>query len=205
MQDGAVSLRVVRGLLLPPAASATPAAPCGLPAIGSVGPVDGRRALAPAAAHAAPNRGLLIWHTIVAAGDLLGHPGAAPKGPGLPAAGLEADLDLSEPWLAYGGGTQQARAAHGDQRNNKAVELGTPRLSSSPSRGSLSSFLDPSGAQPCSPSLLPFLLTDPVPPPGSGGVPFKANAASAMHTIYLRTRSHTAATAMAGRVAVSLC
>lgn len=121
MQDGAVSLRVVLGLLLPPAA------PRGLLAIGSLGPVDGRRALAPAAAYAAPNRGLLIRHTVVAAGDLLGHPGAAPKGPGLPAAGLEADLDLSEPWLTYGGGPQQARAAHRDQQNNKAVQPGAGR------------------------------------------------------------------------------
>lgn len=127
MQDGAVPLQVVLGLLLPAAASAAPAAPRALPAIGSLGPVDGRRALAPAAAHAAPNGGLLIRHTIVAAGDLLGHPGAAPEGPGLPGAGLEADLDLSEPRLAHGGRAQQARAAHRDQQNNRAVQPGAGR------------------------------------------------------------------------------
>lgn len=122
VQDGAVSLSVVLGL--PPAASTT--APRSIPAIGSLGPVDGRRALAPAAAHADPNGGLLIRPSIVAAGGLLGHPGAAPEGRGLPGAGLEADLDLSEPRLAHGGSTQQARAAHRD-RQNKAVQPGAGR------------------------------------------------------------------------------
>lgn len=158
VQDGAVPLRVVLGLLLLPAAAAAP--PRGLPSIGSLGPVDRRRAPAPAATHADPNGGLLIRRAIAAAGGLLGRPGAHPEGGGLPAPGLEADLDLSEPGLADGGGAQQARAAHGDQRNNsssleRAEELGTPRLSSSPSRGSLSSFPMPSLLSPALPPSLP--------------------------------------------------
>lgn len=173
MQDGAVPLRVVLGLLLLPAASAT--TPCGLPSIRSLGPVDRRRALAPAATHADPNRGLLIRHATAAAGDLLGHPGACPEGGGLPAAGLEADLDLSEPGLADGGGAQQARAAHGDQRNSSssssslelAEEHATPRLSSSPSAGSLSSFPIPSLLSPAlPPSLLSFSLMPCLPSEG---------------------------------------
>lgn len=76
--------------------------------------MDRRRAPAPAAAHADPHRCFLFrWH-VRATGSLLGPSAAAPNGCSLPAAGLHADLDLSEPGLAYRGSAQQARAAHLD-------------------------------------------------------------------------------------------
>ena len=127
VQDGAVPLRVVfRLLLLPAAAAAAAASPRRLPAFGSLGPVDRRGALAPAAAHAYPNGGLFFCQGIGAARSLLGTSAAAPDGRGLPAAGLQADLDLSEPGLAYRGRTQQARAAHLDPPTTTTTTTRSP-------------------------------------------------------------------------------
>lgn len=117
MRERPIPLRVVLGLLL------LAAAPRRLPGFGFVGPVGWRGAPAPAAAHTAPPRGFFLHRGIRSASGLLGPPAGAPDGRGLPAAGLQADLDLSE-------AGQQAGAAHGD-----GVE---PRLASSLSPGSLS-------------------------------------------------------------------
>ena len=162
VEDGAVPLWVVIGLLLLPAVSSCDGF-CAPPSIGSLGPVHRRCALAPAAAHAEPSGHLLIRRTIAAAGGLLGHRGARPEGGGLPAARPEADLDLSEPGLAEGGGAQQAGAAHGEQQRQQPGA--SPRLSSSPSGGSLSSFpipwlLNPALPPSLPPSFLPFLFSD---------------------------------------------
>lgn len=171
MQKSAIPLQVVFRLLLLPAAAASPRC---LPALRSLGPVNRRGALAPAAAHADPKRGLFLCRGIGPAGSLLGPSTAAEDGCGLPAAGLQADLDLSKPGLAYRGSAQQARAAHLDPQTTTthslepAEELGTPRLSSSLSLGSLSSFPDLSCAHSCSftPSLPPsffFFLSHSLP------------------------------------------
>lgn len=116
----------------------------------------GAPAPAAAAAHANPHGDLFLSRIIGPAGSLLSPSAAAPDGCGLPAAGLQADLDLSESGLAYRGSAQQARAAHLDPQTTTttsslepAEELGTPRLSSSLSLGSLSSFPDPSRAYSC--------------------------------------------------------
>ena len=111
MQDGAIPLRVVLWLLLLAAAPS-----CCLPVLGSLGPVDrwGAPAPAAAAAHADPHLCLFLCCGIGPAGSLLGPSAAAPNGSSVPAAGLQADLDLSEPGLAYGGSAQQAWAVHLD-------------------------------------------------------------------------------------------
>lgn len=108
VQEGAIPLRVMLRLLL---LAARPRRP---PALLSLGPVHRRGAPAPAAAHPDPHRGLPFCWGVGPAGGLLGPSTAAPDGCSLPAAGLQADLDLSEPGLAYRGGAQQAWAAHFD-------------------------------------------------------------------------------------------
>lgn len=104
VQRGAIRLRVVLLLLDPPD---------GLPAVGSLGS-DRRRAPAAVAAHA--DTSIFLHRDVGPARRLLYASSAAPKGSGLPAAGLQADLDLSEAGLVYGGRAQQAGAAHPDPR-----------------------------------------------------------------------------------------
>lgn len=104
VQEGAVPLRVLLRLLLLPTAAG---APRGLPGFRFLGPVNRWGAPAPADAHPDPDRGVPL--STGPTGGLLGGSTAAPD-----AAGLQADLDLSEPGLADWGGAQQARAAHLD-------------------------------------------------------------------------------------------
>lgn len=113
MQDGAILLWVVLGLLLPAATL------CCFPAFQSLGPVDRWGAPAPAtAAYADPHLCIFLCWGVGPAGSFLGPSTAAPNGSSFPAAGLQADLDLSEPGLAYGGSTQQTGAAHIDPLPN---------------------------------------------------------------------------------------
>lgn len=188
MQEASIALWVMGRftllLLLLSAAAAAAASPRRLP-LRSVRPVDRRRAAAPAGAHPDACRGLLLRRGVRSAGSILGSSAAAPGGGGLPAAGLQGELDLSEPGLADGSGAQQAGAAHGDPprttttlSQEPARQLGTPRLSSPVSPGSLfsspllSCFLPPPPLL-----LLSFSLSqrDDAVPPLSGSLHFSSH------------------------------
>lgn len=219
MQDGAILLWVVLRLLPLPTTTAAAAAASSprLPAIRFLSTVNCWRAPAPAAAHGDPNRGLLLCQCIGTAGSLLGPSAASLDDCGLPDTGLQADLDLPEPGLAYRGSTKQTWAAHLDHPNSKttrslesAVEQHSTSLLFSVSwlsvllSRSLLCSLSPSHPPSLSFFLSHSLLTDAamtvcfysqaVQRLRQRSVQFRVNAPSSMHTRCFNTCSQTVVT-----------